>query len=64
MTGGVLPSIAQNSASRQQFLKNARANNSQSALSLYKDLDMVEDKGHKNDFPFATGPAKRKIMRL
>ena len=25
---------------------------------------MVEDKQHKDDFPFATGPAKRKIMRL
>ena len=54
-----LPYIAQHSASRQQFLKNARAANSQSALALYKDMDPIQD-----EYPFATGAAKRKIMRL
>ena len=59
---GALPSIAQHSASRQQFLKNARAGNSQSALSLYKDTEETDKQ--KDEYPFASGVAKRKLMRL
>jgi hypothetical protein len=62
-TQGLLPQIAQNSASRQQFLKNARAANSQSALSLYKDFDPISDTKAAN-YPFANLAAKRKIMRM
>ncbi len=32
-------------------------------MSLYKDLDTVEGK-LKDEYPFASGTAKRKIMRL
>lgn len=61
----VLPQIAQNSHSRQQILQQARAGNTQSALSLHRDmLGEQPTTTQDSEYPYATLAAKRKLLRL